>query len=83
MHLLPATDRQYASSVIDELTGPPSAGVELKLQSEVGSSWFLRAMCFGLTVIVSAFVYVGAQRCQAHVEPHSHSSNTHIFKNCL
>ena len=42
---------------------------------------------FGLTVIVSAFVYVGAQRCRAHVEPHSHSSNTHIFKkkkkNCL
>lgn len=56
----------------------PPAGVELKVRSEVGSNLFLRAMCFGLTVIVSAFVGVGAQRCQAHVEPYSHSSNTFL-----
>lgn len=44
---------------------------------------FQGGVFFGLKIIVSAFVNVGAQQCQAHVEPHSHSSNTHIFKNCL
>lgn len=74
MLLLPVT-----VCAIDEPTEAPPAGAELTMQPEVGSSWFLGAMCFGLTVIVSAFVYVGAQRCRAHVEPHSHSSNTTHF----
>lgn len=58
----------------------PPGGERLYVQSELGSRWFLWPMCFGFTRIVSALVYVGAQRCQAHVEPHSHSSNTHTFK---
>lgn len=81
IHTFYAGDTQSALCLTDELTGAPPAGEKLTVRSEVGRSWFLRVMCFGLTVIVSAFVYVGAQRCRAHVEPYSHSSNTHIFKN--
>lgn len=43
-----ACGRKFASLLQNELTGVPPAGVELKVQSEVGSNLFLRAMCFGL-----------------------------------
>lgn len=65
------------SRLVTEVTAAPPAGAGLKVRCEAAVDFSTRL--WGLTVIVSAFVSVGAQRCWAHVEPHSHSSNTHIF----
>lgn len=59
---------------IEEQFGAPPAGAELKVRATRKAAVHFSGRC---EVIVSAFVVdVGAQRCQAHVEPHSHSSKT-------
>lgn len=60
-------------SVEEQIDAPP-AGAELKVRPMRKAAVHFSGRC---EVIVSAFVVdVGTQRCQARVEPHSHSSNT-------
>lgn len=62
---------------IEEQIGAPPAGAELKVRAMRKAAVHFSGRC---EVIGSAFVVdVGAQCCQAHVEPHSHSSNTFFF----
>lgn len=73
----PAACDSLRRPLIEEQIGAPPAGAEAKVRAMRKAAVHFSGRC---EVIVSAFVVdVGARRCQAHVEPHSHSSNTDLF----